>query len=283
MPQWLGLIAGEGDLPLEVARAARAGGRRVHAVAFRDLTRKALEREVDRLEWLHLGQLGALLATFRRAGVGEAVLVGKVAKTHLYAGSRSLRPDARAIELLKGLADRRDDSILRALADWLESEGIALRPQGEWVPHLLAGEGCLGAALPSAEQMADVAFAWPIAKGVAGQDIGQCVVVKRGAVLAVEAIEGTDAAVRRGGALAGGGACVVKVAKPCQDLRFDVPTVGPRTLQSLVAVGARLLAVEAGRTLLLGRAELVERADAHGIVLLGVDGQSLTDGRPEGP
>ncbi len=273
MPRLLGLIAGDGDLPVEIARAARRRGRRVHGVAFHDLTRKTLEQEVDEIEWLHLGQVDALLATFHGAGIRDVVMAGKVSKRHLYAPLETLRPDARAMEFLAGLRDRRDDSILSALADLLQGEGIDLRPQAEFVPRLLAGDGCLGLAAPSAEQRADVVFAWPVAKLMAGLDIGQCVVVKQGAVLAVEAIEGTDAAVRRGGALAGGGACVVKVSKPNQDPRFDMPTIGPQTLESLIDVGASLLAFEAHRTFLLRRRTLIELANAHGIVLLGVDGE----------
>lgn len=277
VPQVLGLIAGDGDFPLEIARAARSQGRHVHAVGFHQLTRSSLQSVVDQLEWLHLGQLETLLASFHRAGVRDAVMAGKVAKTRLYGEWEALRPDARAMQLLRGLCDRRDDSVLTALAELLEGEGIALRPQAELVPQLLAGEGCLGEARATAEQMEDVAFGWAIAKRIAGQDIGQCVVVKQRAVLAVEAIEGTDATVLRAGRLAGPGAAVVKVAKPGQDPRFDMPVIGPHTLESLIEARARLLAFEAGETVVLGRRALVEKADAHGIVLLGVAGERMAE------
>jgi len=275
----LGLIAGDGALPLLIARSAADRGHPVTAIAFHGVTDPSLADQVDHIEWLYLGEVEALLRVLHDAGVRRLVMAGKVTKTHLYvaAGQASesgplLRPDARARELLGRLKDRRDDSILRALAEMLEGEGLTLCAQAEWVPELMAGQGCLGAEKPSAEELADVAFAWPIAKSVSGQDIGQVVVVKRGAVLAVEAIEGTDAAIRRGGALGGSGVCVVKVAKPGQDPRFDVPTIGLGTMDVLEETTARLLAFDASRTIVLDRAAMVERADRAGIVLLGVSG-----------
>jgi hypothetical protein len=291
----LGLIAGAGALPAQIARSAADRGHRVTAIAFHGVTEPELSDRIDRVEWLYLGEVEALLRLLHDQGIRRVVMAGKVDKTHLYrAAGRSqstgraadagplLRPDARARELLERLKDRRDDSILRALAELLESEGIELEPQPEWVPHLMAGEGCLGTEKPSAEELADVAFAWPIAKSVARLDIGQSVVVKRGAVLAIEAIEGTDAAVRRGGALGGEGVCVLKVAKPGQDPRFDVPTIGPGTVDVLVESGARLLAFEAHRTIVLERAEMVQRADGAGIVLLGVsDPEDAAGADPE--
>jgi len=270
VPQLLGLIAGAGGFPLEIARAARGRGDHVHAIGFHSLTGPSLEDAVDRIEWLHLGELDALLDSFDRAGVRDAVMAGKVEKAHLYGDLEALRPDARAMELLRNLADRRDDSILGALADLLEGQGISLHPQAELVPDLLVSEGVLGAVTPTPSQWSDVAFAWPIARRLAGVDIGQCVVVKERAVLAVEAIEGTDATVRRAGLLGGPGATVVKVAKPRQDPRFDIPTVGLVTLDAMIEVGAVLLAFEADATIVLERDALVEKADAHGVALLAV-------------
>jgi DUF1009 family protein len=266
----LGLIAGRGRLPGELARAARRRGRRVLAVAFEGETDPGLAADVDRLVRLHLGELGALLDVLREAGASEAVLAGKIAKTHMYGDLRALRADARALALLSRLGDRRDDAILGALADTLEAEGIRLLPQAELVPELLAPEGPLGRVLPGAEQRRDVAFGWQIAKAMGGLDIGQTVVVRDRAVLAVEAIEGTDAAIRRGGQLGRAGACVVKVAKPKQDPRFDLPAVGSDTLDALLEARATVLAVEAGATLVLDREALVARADAAGVALLGV-------------
>lgn len=266
----LGLIAGDGRFPHEIARAARGHGRRVHAVGFHDLTTASLADEVDALCWLELGQLDALLDSLQSAGVRDAVLAGKVSKRHLFDSSHRLLPDARALALLAGLPDRSDGAILAALADWLESEGIVLRPQCELVPELVPGPGPLGAFAPTPRQLADVAVAWPIARVLASCEVGQCVVVRDGAVLAVEAIEGTDAAIERGGRLGGPGACVVKVARPRQDPRFDLPAIGPDTLASLLAVGAGVLAFEAGSTLVLERERLVKEADAAGVAIYGV-------------
>jgi DUF1009 family protein len=269
----LGLIAGRGALPLEVARSARGRGRPVAAIAFHGQTDPKLEEEAE-ITWLHPGEVGAALAALRGAGVREAVMAGKVPKAGLYAGADALQPDTQALALLARLQDRRDDSILGALADWLEERGIRLLGQAEFVPGLVGGEGPLGRTALRPEQRADVAFGFPIAKAIAGLDIGQTVVVKDRAVLAVEAIEGTDAAIRRAGQI-GAGACVVKVAKPGQDPRFDVPAIGPETLAVMLEAKASALAFEAGCTLVLERTELVQAADAHEIALVGVAEERL--------
>ena len=265
----LGLVAGRGRFPLDVARAARARGEGVVAVGFHGETDPALEELVERMSWVHLGELERLIGAL--AGVERAVMVGKVPKTRLYDDPASLRPDARALSLLGRLADRKDDSILGALADELASEGIDLRPQPEVAPELFAGPGVLGSIAPSPEQEADIAFGWPIAKTLGGLDVGQTVVVHRGAVLALEAIEGTDAAVARAGSLApGGDLVVVKVAKPEQDPRFDMPAIGLDTLKVLVAAHVGALAFEAHRTVVLDREDLAREADARGIAVVGV-------------
>jgi DUF1009 family protein len=253
-----------------VAAAARARGRRVVAIGFHGETDPRLATAVDTLTWLHLGELEALIVALRAGGASEAVMVGKVAKTNLFGDHARLRPDARALALLAGLRERNDDSILRALADALAAEGVPLRPQAELVPDLVAGEGVLGAVAPSESQRAEIAFGFPIAKALGAVDVGQTVVVRERAVLALEAIEGTDEAIRRGAALGGPGVVVVKVAKPGQDPRFDVPAVGPDTLDAMIEGKAAVLAVEAGRSFLLERSEVVRRADAHGIALVGV-------------
>jgi UDP-2,3-diacylglucosamine hydrolase len=266
----LGLVAGEGSLPFEVARGARRAGRRVAAAAFRGFADPALAAEVDALHWLYVGELGALLERLAAEGAVEVVLAGLVPKEHLFSGSGLVRVDARAAALLAELRDRGDDSILRALGAALEAAGLRLASQAEFAPHLLAPEGPLGSTRPSAAQLDDVAFAWPLAKAIGRLDIGQTVVVRERTVLAVEAIEGTDATIRRGGALGRGGACAVKIWKPDQDPRLDFPTIGPATVETLQTSGVALLAVEAGRTLVLERDRVVSRADAAGICLLGV-------------
>ncbi len=265
----LGLIAGQGRFPLEVARSARRSGQRLVCVALRDLTEPAIEEEVEEVVWIHLGEAANGIAAFHKAGVSEAVMAGKVPKNLIIGDTEPLRFDGSAQQLMDGLSDRKDDTILGAIADFLEKVGIRLLPQWALSPDLLAGTGPLGSATPSDEQRADIAFGLPIAKTMGELDIGQTVVVKGRAVLAVEAIEGTDAAIRRAGEIAPGG-CVVKVAKPAQDPRFDVPTIGLGTLESLSAARASLLAFEAGATVVLHREELARRADAEGIPIVGV-------------
>jgi len=268
----LGLVAGQGRLPFEVARGARRAGRRVWLAALRGLADPALAAEADAVAWLHVGEVGALLAGLRAEGVRELVLCGLVPKGLLFADPSLVKLDAAATRLLAGLRDRRDDALLRALADALEAEGFAVASQSAYTSELLAPEGSLGGVAPSAAQLDDVAFGWPIAKALGALDIGQTLVVRERTVLAVEAIEGTDEAIRRGAALGRGAVSVIKVWKPTQDPRLDVPVIGPETIATLAAAGAGLLAVEAGRTLVLERAELVARADAAGVCVLGVAG-----------
>jgi hypothetical protein len=263
------LIAGHGRFPLELASAARRRGRRLAAVGFAGLAEPGLAAHVDVYETLPLGQIERLLGVLRREGVRQVVLAGKVPKGLLFRAG-TVEPDARALALLRTLRDRKDDSILLAVAELLEAEGFELLAQADLAPELLAAEGTLGRVEPTPAQRDDVAFAWPIAKALGALDVGQTVVVEGRAVLALEAIEGTDEAVRRGCALGRGGACVVKVAKPSQDPRFDVPAVGLETLRVLREGGAAILAFEAGATLVLEREALVAEADGAGIALLGV-------------
>ena len=266
----LGLIAGDGSLPLEVARGAKASGRNVCAVAYTGITDLTLQDEVDSATWLHLGELSALLAVFADNGVKQAIMAGKVSKQHLYGDTAALRPDARALELISQVSDLRDDSILEAIARVLADDGIELLPQLHFCPQLVATPGVLGKAQPTAAHWADIAFAWPIAKAVGGLDLGQSLIVESQAVLAVEAIEGTDAAIRRGGALGRGEAALVKVAKPDQDRRYDVPTIGPATLRTMLDSNVAVLAFEASCTIILDREELMRIADAHGVPVVAI-------------
>lgn len=275
MATTVGLIAGIGRFPLELARGARRRGHRVVAVAFEKLSDPHLENEVDALTWVYLGELGRTLAVFRDSGVEAVVMAGKVPKTVLWKDPSAIRPDAQALALLRNLEDRKDDSILGSIAEAIEQAGFPLLGQADLAPELWAPEGPIGSVAPSEQQWADIAFGWPVAKAIGRLDIGQTVVVQGRAVLALEAIEGTDAAIRRGCALGEKGATVVKVAKPDQDPRFDVPTVGRDTLEVLIESGAGALAVEAGRTVILDRDTLIERADQHGIAIVGID-----DARP---
>ena len=265
----LGLIAGQGAFPLAVARSARRAGRRVACVAFRDLTDPGIAGEVEEITWIHPGEVAVGIAAFRAARVRDAVMVGRVPKAALFRNPDALHLDGEARELIARLGDRRDDTILGVVAAHLESQGIHLLPQWAPAPDLLAPRGALGARDLTPAERADVAFALPIARRMGALDIGQTLVVKDGVVLAVEAVEGTNEAIRRAGAFSAG-ACVVKVAKPQQDPRFDVPAVGAGTLAALVDARASVLAIEAGATVVLEREELLRGADAHGIAVVGV-------------
>ena len=268
----IGLVAGSGQLPLELARAARGHGRRVVAVGFPDATDRGLADCVDALTWVRPGDVRVILDAFAAAGVGEAVLAGTVAKRALWAEPARLGADLRGKALLGGLADRADLSILAGVERVLRERGIRLLGQAELAPELLAGEGALGRLRPTPAQLADAAFAWPIARALARHDVGHTLVVRDRAVLSVEAAEGTDAAIRRAGAIARG-AVVVKVARPGQDPRFDLPAIGTGTLAAMHDAGASALVVEAGWTLVLDRAALVAAADAGGIAVFGSAGE----------
>ena len=276
----VGLIAGLGQLPGEIARSVRRRGGRVAAAALRELADAGLGDEVDELQWVYLGELERTFGFFREVGVCDVVLAGKVPKTFLWLRPDAVRPDGRARTMLSSLRDRSDDSMLGALARAIEAAGFALRGQGELAPELWAGEGALGRLVPTAAQLEDVAFAWPVARALGGLDVGQTVVVQGKAVLALEAVEGTDEAIRRGCALGQRGACVVKVAKPRQDPRFDVPAVGLDTVRTLAEGGGAVLAVEAGRTLLLQRGAMLAEADARGVAVLGVSESTLRGAAP---
>jgi len=267
----IGIVAGSGQLPLEVARAARRRGRRVAAVAFPDATDRGLADCVDSLTWVRPGEVGAILEAFATAQVSEAVLAGTVAKRALWADPSRLGADDHGQALLDRLGDRTDLSILAGVERVLRERGIRLLGQAELVPELLAGAGPLGRVRPTPAQLADAAFAWPVARALARLDVGQTLVVKDRAVLSVEAAEGTDAAIRRAGAIARG-AVVLKLARPGQDPRFDLPAIGSGTIAAMRDAGASALVFEAHWTLVLERPELVAAADAGGIAVFGSAG-----------
>lgn len=264
----LGLIAGNGVFPLLVARGARDAGVSVVAVAHVGETEDALTGLVDACTWIRVGELGRIIKTFKQAGCTRAVLAGGIKKARLFSG---FRPDLRGAAFLARVRSLHDDRLLRGIADELESEGITVIASTEYLPSLLPAAGSITRRSLKSREKSDVAFGLRVAKAVGAFEIGQTVVVKNGLVLAVEAVEGTDAAIRRGGQLSRGGAVVVKVSKPGQDLRFDVPAVGPETIRLMAEVGATALALEAGRTILLERDELVAAAERAGIAVVAVD------------
>jgi DUF1009 family protein len=262
----LGLIAGNRSLPLLfAAQARRLGVRRLVAVAFEGETDPALAPLVDEIVWLKVGQLSRMIAAFASRGVRHCVMLGQIAPRNLF----DLRPDLRAISMLLRLKEKNAHTIFGAIADELRKDGIELVEATPWLRPLMPAEGFhLGPKLSPAQQ-ADVGFGLRIAREVSRLDIGQTVVVKDGAVLAVEGMEGTDACLARGGALAGkeGGAVAVKVPKTGHDMRFDVPCVGPATLEACAAAAIAVLALEPGRTLLLEEDRVRSLAEKHRIAV----------------
>ena len=263
----IGLIAGGGQFPLLFAQAARARGRRVVAIAHVNETSAELEALADRIYWVKLGQLGKIIASFRREGVCETVFAGTITKTRIF---HDILPDFKGLTLWSKIDRRQDDAILRAVAMTLEEEGIQVLASTCYLDHLFFPQGLLTKKKPSSDHLDDIRFGWKVAREVGRLDIGQCVVVRDRTVLAVEAIEGTDAAIRRGGELAGSGAVVVKLKKPDQDFRFDLPATGVKTIDTLAAVKGAVLAVEAGQSLIFDREAMVEAANRAGIVVVGV-------------
>jgi len=266
----LGLISGSGELPLVVAEEARLKGYSVIAIGLEPLADKALASAVDEIKWISVGRLGAVIDTLKKAGVKEAVMAGKVPKSLLY--KSRIVPDLRAVKVLFSLKDRSDDSIMMAIIKELEKDGITLLNTTDFSSELLTPEGILTKKAPSEDEWKDIAFGFKIAKEMGRLDIGQTVVVKNQAVMAVEAIEGTDEAIRRGGRLAGHGAAVIKVSKPHQDLRFDVPVVGMDTLRAMIEAQVRVLALEVKKSILLNRGELLKKADKSKISIVGYHG-----------
>lgn len=263
-------------MPQEMARAARARGLHVVAIGFHGITDPRLDEAADETHWLHLGQAQALLDTLASRGVKEIVMGGKVTKELLFTKRDEVKPDALGLEILASLDLRNDDAVLLTFTEAFARFGIELRPQAEMVPGLFAQPGPLGRVRPDQKQSADLCFGWPIAKAMGGLDIGQTVVVEDLAVLAVEAIEGTDAAIRRGGALGRGGASAIKVAKPDQDPRFDLPALGPGTLDAMIEAGVGALAFEASCTIILERPTIIERADDRGIAIFAVGSEGIS-------
>ncbi|MCX7825963.1 MAG: UDP-2,3-diacylglucosamine diphosphatase LpxI [Verrucomicrobiae bacterium] len=265
----IGIIAGSGSYPLLLAASARQHGvRQVVAVAFEGETSPQIARAADHVEWVKLGQLNRLIHALTDRGVTEAIMAGQVAPKNLF---RDLRPDLRLVTLMARLKEKNAETIFGAVADELKKDGVTLLPATTFMEDYLAPAGPIGKRKPSAEQQKDIAFGLKLAKGVSAFDIGQTVVVKNGTVLAVEALEGTDECIRRGGALAGeqGGAVVVKVTKPNQDMRFDVPVIGPRTIESCAAGRVAVLAVDAGRTLLLDNEATLAAAERARLAVCG--------------
>jgi len=269
----IGLIAGYGHFPIELSASLVAGGFEVHCIAAKEETSAEIEKLAKTTTWLHVGQVGGMIRALKRQGVREVVMAGKIRKVNIF---RNFRPDLTAIKGLLSMKDKKDDTILLTIASLLEEAGLVLIPQTRYAGDMLAQAGHIAGPAPTALAMQDMHFGFRQAKAIAALDIGQTVVVRDQAVMAVEAIEGTDEAILRGGTLAQREkAVVVKVAKPEQDLRFDVPAVGPDTLHRMHQAGCRTLCVEAGYTLLIERASFVELASQYHISVYALDKKEL--------
>jgi DUF1009 family protein len=263
----LGLIAGIGHLPVDVAKSAKSLGYQVIAVAVVPDTDPELPAVVDKFYQIHVGKVGKILDTLKSNGVTSVTMIGKVTKETLYKAG-AIIPDLRTIKLLASLPDRKDDTIMNAVVKELEGEGLQVMDQTVLIQPLLPQPGVLTKRQPTEKELADMEFGFAMAKEIGRLDIGQTVVVKNRALMAVEAIEGTDACILRGGQLGKGGVIVAKTAKPAQDKRFDMPSVGTTTLRSMITAGATGLVMEAGRTLLVDREKTLAMADANKITIV---------------
>jgi hypothetical protein len=267
----LGLIAGNGRFPFLVLDAARAAGREVTVVAIKEeafpsLAEAASRQPGSELHWVSLGQLGRCIKLLKEAGVTEAVMAGQVKHTKLFA---DIVPDMTLLGVLMRLKAKHTDALIAGVADVLRENGIELLDSTTFLAPLMARPGTLTIRQPTDEEGADLDVGYRVADAIAGLDIGQTIAVKSAAVVAVEAMEGTDAVIARAGQLAGSGVRIVKVAKPKQDMRFDVPVVGVSTIEAMKAAGASLLSVDAGKTLMLDGEAIVRAADEAGIAIVG--------------
>ena len=262
----LGIIAGNGVYPLLVADAARkAGVKKIVAAAFTGETDPVLGQHIDVVEWMRVGQLGRLLKFLREQDIHHAIMAGQIAPKNLY----DLRPDLKAVMLLGKLKQRNAESIFAALADELAKIEVDLLPATTFLEQSIAKLGLIAGPKLSSREEYDVELGWNIAKEISRLDIGQTVIVKNGTIVAVEALEGTNEAISRGGALAREGAVMVKVAKPNQDMRFDVPIIGVETIRVATEAGLRVIAIEAGKTLFLQADAIANLAGAGSISIIG--------------
>lgn len=268
MNRRIGLIAGSGPFPIIFSKKAAQKGFEVYAVGYHGETDLALSECVKTLEIIHIGQIKRLLKFFKANLILEAVMIGAIKKPN---SIRDIHPDLKAIAMIAGMQhNTHDDRLLRAFAKVLEDEGIRVRPSTFLIPEFLAEEGCWTKRKPKKEEIPDIELGWKMAKEIGRLDIGQCVVTSNGTVTSVEAVDGTDSTIRRGGNLSKGHAVVVKVCKPTQDFRFDVPAVGTQTIRTMHESGATVLAIEAGKSLVYDKEEMTQLADQWNISIIAL-------------
>jgi len=272
----VGLLCGGGALPQTVAQALHCRGARVVAVCLSGEADPGIEAFVDEMHWAGLAQMGRWIRTFRKAGVGAVLMVGGIRKRRMFHNKLVMLPDWRTVKFWYGqLTSREDHTILGGVADEFEMDGIRVASVIEYCPELLVEPGPLTRRAPNDRQWRDIRFAWPLVKKIAAMQVGQCIVVKDRAVIAVEGIDGTDATLQRGGELAGGGAVAVKVAREGHDVRFDIPCIGPDTVGILRDSGVAVLAVESNRTIVLDREAVRAEADKAGVCIVAPTPEDL--------
>jgi hypothetical protein len=263
-----GLIAGNGRFPLLFAQSARNKGIEVLAIAHKGQTLPELERYVNKIYWIKVGQLGKLIKILKAEKIKDAAMVGGITKTLMFS---YVSPDFHAISILAKLKTMNDDVLLRSVSEEIEKQGIAIHSSTIFLTDLISPAGCLTKRTPNKKETKDIEFGWKIAKEIGRLDIGQSIVVKDQVVLAVEAIEGTDEAIRRAGKLGKRkGLIIIKVSKPKQDMRFDIPAIGPETIATMQAAGANVLAIEKGKTLLIDKEELIQAANKAKISIVAL-------------
>jgi len=264
----IGLIAGSGQFPIFFSKKANSKGLSVYAAAHINETDSELQKHVDAIEWIHIGQIEKVIKFFKTNNIKKTIMIGAINKTRMFTDARL---DMKAVSLLSGLKNTNDDRLLRSFAKLLEDNGITMLPSTFILPDILATKGCWTKRKPTASDKLDINIGWEIAKKIGAHDIGQCVVVGGGSVLAVEAIDGTDSTILRGGKLGKENAVVVKVCKPNQDTRFDIPAVGVQTVRIMKDAKAKVLAIEAGKAVVFDRCEMICLADKFGISIVAID------------
>ncbi len=270
----IGLIAGGGQFPVLFSKKAVEKGYKVFAIGFNSETDKILETHVEKFKWIYLGQVSKLIKFFRQHDISEAVMLGGIKKTNIF---KDIRPDFKALSFIAKTARTHDDSVLTSFADLLSKEGIKILPSTFLLPELISPKGCWTKRKPDKVEKKDIFTGWKIAKEIGRLDIGQCIVISNGTVLAVEAIDGTDATIKRGALLSHqNGAVVIKLSKPSQDLRFDLPSSGCGTIDGMHKSGATILVLEAEKSLAFDRKEMIILANKYNISIIGFTDDDIT-------
>jgi len=268
MDKKIGLIAGRSRYPLILAEKAKKEGFSILAIGIKGETLPEIEDYVSEIHWLEVGEWEKLLSILKRAGIKEVIMAGGIRKTVLF--KKDIHVDKAVLEIINSLKDKKDMSILNAFAQQLKKEGIELLDSALFLDDLLPSKGCLTQRLPTSSEWEDIKFGWDIAKEIARLDIGMTVVVKDKAILAIEAIEGTDETIKRGASLGGEGTVVIKVSRLEQDRRFDLPVVGLNTIKTMKEVKAKVLAIEAKQVLFIDMQEAIMEANREGISIVAI-------------